>query len=221
MKNALEKSAVWRPGMNIPDQKHWPRDRVGNVDRSARDTARCAPSMRRGPHAKHRRVRSGWKSLTRTEIKVATFVEEGLSNREIAARLQLSRRTVATHVSHILKKLDVHSRTDIAEIVHEAALVRETARQVALRTIADAVDVRQRRTRRVARSAVGLLAAAVRLLPAADRARYADEYLSELWELAQSGDGRIRQVRYALRQLRRVPSMGFALRSLRRRSAEP
>jgi DNA-binding NarL/FixJ family response regulator len=41
----------------------------------------------------------------------------------IAARLLLSRRTVATHVSHILKKLDVHYRTEIA-------------RESALRTIA-------------------------------------------------------------------------------------
>ena len=73
-----------------------------------------AHGIRRGPHAKHRRARSGWDSLTATEIKVAAFVEEGLSNPEIAARLMLSRRTVATHVSHILKKLDVHSRTDIA-----------------------------------------------------------------------------------------------------------
>ena len=73
-----------------------------------------AHGIRRGPHAKHRRARSGWDSLTATEIKIAAFVEEGLSNPEIAARLLLSRRTVATHVSHILKKLDVHSRTDIA-----------------------------------------------------------------------------------------------------------
>jgi DNA-binding NarL/FixJ family response regulator len=50
-------------------------------------------------------------------------VEAGLSNPEIAARLLLSRRTIATHVSHILKKLGVHSRTDIAR---EAAL-RTTA----------------------------------------------------------------------------------------------
>jgi DNA-binding CsgD family transcriptional regulator len=70
--------------------------------------------IRRGPRDKHRRARSGWDSLTSTEIKIASFVEEGLSNPEIAARLMLSRRTVATHVSHILKKLDVHSRTDIA-----------------------------------------------------------------------------------------------------------
>ena len=82
-----------------------------------------AHGIRRGPHAKHRRARSGWDSLTATEIKIAAFVEEGLSNPEIAARLLLSRRTVATHVSHILKKLDVHSRIDIA-------------RESALRTIA-------------------------------------------------------------------------------------
>jgi DNA-binding CsgD family transcriptional regulator len=82
-----------------------------------------AHGIRRGPHAKHRRAQSGWDSLTATEIKIAAFVEEGLSNPEIAARLLLSRRTVATHVSHILKKLDVNSRIDIA-------------RESALRTIA-------------------------------------------------------------------------------------
>jgi DNA-binding CsgD family transcriptional regulator len=91
---------------------------------AASDVARLqaafrAHGIRRGPHAKHRRARSGWDSLTETEIKIAAFVEEGLSNPEIAARLLLSRRTVATHVSHILKKLDVHSRIDIAR---EAAL---------------------------------------------------------------------------------------------------
>jgi DNA-binding CsgD family transcriptional regulator len=95
---------------------------------AAADTARLqatfrAHGIRRGPHARHRRARSGWESLTATEIKIAAFVEEGLSNPEIAARLLLSRRTVATHVSHILKKLDVHSRTDIA-------------RESALRTVA-------------------------------------------------------------------------------------
>jgi DNA-binding CsgD family transcriptional regulator/tetratricopeptide (TPR) repeat protein len=95
---------------------------------AAADVARLqatfrAHGIRRGPHAKHRRARSGWDSLTATEIKIAGFVQEGLSNPEIAAKLLLSRRTVATHVSHILKKLDVHSRTDIA-------------RESALRTIA-------------------------------------------------------------------------------------
>jgi DNA-binding CsgD family transcriptional regulator/tetratricopeptide (TPR) repeat protein len=75
--------------------------------------------IRRGPRTKHRQARSGWDSLTPTEIKVTALVAEGMSNPEIAAKLFLSRRTVATHVSHVLKKLDVNSRTDIAR---EAAL---------------------------------------------------------------------------------------------------
>jgi DNA-binding CsgD family transcriptional regulator len=91
---------------------------------AAADAARLqaafrAHGMRRGPHSKHRQATSGWDSLTPTEIKIAALVEEGLSNPEIAAKLLLSRRTVGTHVSHILKKLDVHSRIDIAR---EAAL---------------------------------------------------------------------------------------------------
>ena len=95
---------------------------------AATDVARLrtrfrAHGIRRGPHAKHRQARSGWDSLTPAETKIAALVEGGLTNPEIAARLFLSRRTVATHVSHILKKLDVHSRTDIAR---EAAL-RTTA----------------------------------------------------------------------------------------------
>jgi DNA-binding CsgD family transcriptional regulator/tetratricopeptide (TPR) repeat protein len=95
---------------------------------AAADVARLqarfrAYGIRRGPRAKHRQAQSGWDSLTPTETKIAAFVEEGLSNPEIAARLLLSRRTVATHVSHILKKLNVNSRTDIA-------------REAALRTVA-------------------------------------------------------------------------------------
>jgi DNA-binding CsgD family transcriptional regulator len=95
---------------------------------AAADVARLqamfrAHGIRRGPRSKHRQARSGWDSLTPAETKIVGLVEDGLSNPEIAARLLLSRRTVATHVSHILKKLDVHSRTDIA-------------REAALRTIA-------------------------------------------------------------------------------------
>ncbi|HCU92520.1 MAG TPA: LuxR family transcriptional regulator [Actinobacteria bacterium] len=97
---------------------------LGAAADAARLQARFrAHGIRRGPHAKHRQARSGWDSLTPTETKIAALVQGGLSNPEIAAKLLLSRRTVATHVSHILKKLDVHSRTDIA-------------REAALRTIA-------------------------------------------------------------------------------------
>ncbi|HET6193466.1 MAG TPA: AAA family ATPase [Trebonia sp.] len=86
---------------------------------AAADVARLRAAFRahgihRGPHSRHRRAVSGWDSLTDAEVKVAGMVAEGLSNPEIAAKLMLSRRTVSTHVSHILKKLGVASRTDIA-----------------------------------------------------------------------------------------------------------
>jgi hypothetical protein len=68
-------------------------------------------------------------------------------------------------------------------------------------------------------SAAGLLTAAAGLLPAADRARYGEEYRSELWDLARSGAGRLQQLGYALRQLRRALPAGLALRSPRRSSA--
>ena len=68
-------------------------------------------------------------------------------------------------------------------------------------------------------SAAGLLTAAAGLLPAGDRARYGEEYRSELWDLARSGAGRVRQLGYALRQLRRAFPAGIALRSARRRRA--
>ena len=73
-----------------------------------------AHGIRRAPRVKHRRARHGWDSLTPAEAKIAALVAQGMTNPQIAARLFLSHRTVATHVSHILGKLDVRSRIDIA-----------------------------------------------------------------------------------------------------------
>jgi DNA-binding NarL/FixJ family response regulator len=53
-------------------------------------------------------------SRASTKIKIAAFVEEGLSSPEFAARLLLSRPIVAIHVSRILNKLDVNSRIEVA-----------------------------------------------------------------------------------------------------------
>lgn len=63
------------------------------------------------------RPRTGWESLTRTEITVAELVAAGLSGGEIAARLYISPRTVQTHVSHALAKLGLRTRIDLATLV--------------------------------------------------------------------------------------------------------
>jgi non-specific serine/threonine protein kinase len=52
-------------------------------------------------------------TLTRREREVADLVAEGLSNKEIAARLVISPRTAETHVERILTKLGFTSRTQI------------------------------------------------------------------------------------------------------------
>jgi len=69
----------------------------------------------RGP-----RATSGWEALTATEVKIAALVASGDSTSDIARGMFLSRRTVQTHISHILGKLDGKSRVDI---------VREALRQ--------------------------------------------------------------------------------------------
>jgi predicted ATPase/DNA-binding SARP family transcriptional activator/DNA-binding CsgD family transcriptional regulator len=60
--------------------------------------------------------------LTRRESEVARLVGLGLTNRQICARLVLSEHTVAKHVCNILKKLGLHSRTQIATWVIEQPL---------------------------------------------------------------------------------------------------
>ena len=61
-----------------------------------------------------RRWRVGADPLTRREREVAALVAEGRSNREIAEHFVLSERTVETHVSRILTKLQLTSRTQLA-----------------------------------------------------------------------------------------------------------
>ncbi|MFE3584897.1 ATP-binding protein [Streptomyces vinaceus] len=70
--------------------------------------------VRRGSRSTRRRVANGWEALTPAELKVALLVAQGRSNPEIATALFLSARTVQTHVSHILAKLQVRSRAAVA-----------------------------------------------------------------------------------------------------------
>jgi DNA-binding NarL/FixJ family response regulator len=61
--------------------------------------------------------------LSRREVEVVRLVAQGLTNREIAARLVLSTRTVDMHVRNILSKLRAHTRTEAAARATELGLL--------------------------------------------------------------------------------------------------
>ncbi|HWC24700.1 MAG TPA: AAA family ATPase [Flexivirga sp.] len=63
------------------------------------------------------RPRIGWESLTRTEERIARHLATGETNPEIAESLCVSRRTVESHVSNVLAKLGLRSRTEVAVFV--------------------------------------------------------------------------------------------------------
>ncbi|WP_407566450.1 LuxR C-terminal-related transcriptional regulator [Streptomyces sp. 184] len=56
-------------------------------------------------------------TLTRREREVAALVSQGLSNREVAERLVISKRTADAHVEHIFAKLGITSRREIPAVL--------------------------------------------------------------------------------------------------------
>jgi DNA-binding CsgD family transcriptional regulator len=61
------------------------------------------------------RPAAGWRSLTPAERDVARLVAEGLPNKDIAAQLFVSPRTVQTHLTHMYGKLGITSRVQLAQ----------------------------------------------------------------------------------------------------------
>jgi predicted ATPase/DNA-binding CsgD family transcriptional regulator len=61
------------------------------------------------------RPATGWASLTSTELAVAQVAAEGFTNKQAAARLFISPRTVQTHLSHVYAKLGIKSRSELAK----------------------------------------------------------------------------------------------------------
>lgn len=62
--------------------------------------------------------------LTLRELDVLTLMTTGATNQELAGRLQLSVRTVTTHVDHVMRKLNVASRTSAAVLAVDEGLMR-------------------------------------------------------------------------------------------------
>ncbi|WP_246079840.1 helix-turn-helix transcriptional regulator [Nonomuraea mesophila] len=100
-------------------------DRPGGTAR-LREAARLAADLGAAPLAREiallRRPRPAHDGLTEREHDVLRLIAEGLSNRQIAARLHISPSTAGVHVSHILTKLGAATRTEATAIAFREGL---------------------------------------------------------------------------------------------------
>jgi DNA-binding NarL/FixJ family response regulator len=93
----------------------------------------CPPKATTSPRAYTRRLvkrfalpepaPAGLDELTPREREVLRLLGGGLSNTELAARLQLSEATVKTHVARIFAKLGLRDRAQNVVIAYESGLV--------------------------------------------------------------------------------------------------
>jgi DNA-binding CsgD family transcriptional regulator len=88
---------------------------------ATRDAARVRRRLRRlGVRRRHwthtDRPVSGWASLTDTERAVSELVAQGLTNRQVADQLFMSVHTVAFHLRHVFRKLEIGSRVELVRL---------------------------------------------------------------------------------------------------------
>jgi DNA-binding CsgD family transcriptional regulator len=83
--------------------------------RAAPDVERAAKELRASGETARREKASAPGTLTPAELQVASLVAQGLPNRDVAAQLFVSPRTVDFHLRNVFTKLGISSR---GELVH-------------------------------------------------------------------------------------------------------
>jgi DNA-binding CsgD family transcriptional regulator len=78
---------------------------------------RAAAELRATGQASGRRAEAASARLTAHELQVALLVSQGMTNREVAAALFLSPKTIEYHLSQIYRKLDVRGRSQLARLM--------------------------------------------------------------------------------------------------------
>ena len=68
----------------------------------------------------HPRAKTGWDSLTDSELTVIDLIAQGATNRSVATQLHLSPHTVKTHVHNAFAKLGITSRAQLAQLMRGA-----------------------------------------------------------------------------------------------------
>ncbi|MFL6083119.1 MAG: LuxR C-terminal-related transcriptional regulator, partial [Mycobacterium sp.] len=64
------------------------------------------------------RAKTGWDSLTDSELKVVNVIAQGATNRDVAAQLHVTPHTVKAHVHNAFAKLGINSRAELSKLMH-------------------------------------------------------------------------------------------------------
>jgi NarL family two-component system response regulator LiaR len=111
-RRAMEAVDAGASGFLLKDAS--PRDVVSAIRAAYRGEAVLHPSVAAKLLAERRRPPAAHADLTARELEVLRLIARGLQNKQIAVQLHLSEKTVKTHVSAVLRKLDVTDRTQAA-----------------------------------------------------------------------------------------------------------
>ncbi|MFM7450405.1 MAG: response regulator transcription factor [Leptolyngbyaceae cyanobacterium] len=91
-----------------------PEELVAQVESSLKQSARISDRAGKSSETSPKLQVAFDVELTPTELKVVQFVARGMANREIADALNVSQRTIESHVSNMLGKTGLHNRTELA-----------------------------------------------------------------------------------------------------------
>ncbi len=91
-----------------------PEELVAQVESSLKQANRLIQQNSKGAGAKTKIKVPQNVELTPTELKVVQLVAKGMPNREIAQKLNVSQRTIESHVSNMLNKTSLGNRTELA-----------------------------------------------------------------------------------------------------------
>jgi DNA-binding CsgD family transcriptional regulator len=84
------------------------------------DARRVGRELRRfgvGRIVSRPRAKTGWDSLTDSELRVVNLIAQGATNRDVATQLHLSLHTVKNHVHNAFAKLGINSRAQLAQLM--------------------------------------------------------------------------------------------------------
>jgi DNA-binding NarL/FixJ family response regulator len=130
-------SKSWIPVILVSAQHHR-QDRITGLSAGASAfivkpfsldelTAQVESSLRSSQQIQHRQLVSQHRKvrvpigvkLTQAEQQVAGYVTQGRSNLEISQQLFISKRTIESHISNILRKTELHNRTELSRWILE------------------------------------------------------------------------------------------------------